>query len=144
MEQALSITDILGGSRVLGRKIDEAEELVEAIRTGVPYKVFDAVREAAELSREEACTIFGIPPRTLARRKKEGRLTVEESDRIYRFAYLIARAQEVFGERQRTVRWLRKPNRALGNEAPISRLDTDLGTRQVEAILGRLEYGVFS
>lgn len=144
MGQALSVAEILGGSRVLGRKVCEAEGLINAIRTGVPYKAFDAAREAAGLSREEACAIFGIPPRTLARRKKEGRLTVEESDRVYRFAFLIAKAQEVLGERQKTIRWLRKPNRALGNAAPISRLDTDLGTRQVEAILGRLEYGVFS
>lgn len=144
MEQALSIAEILGGSRILGRKVGEAEELVKAIRTGVPYKTFDAVREAADLSREEACVIFDIPLRTLARRKKEGRLNREESDRIYRFAHVMARAQEVLGEREKALRWLRKPNRALGHETPLSRLDTELGTRQVEAVLGRLEYGAFS
>lgn len=144
MHQTLSVTELLGGPRVLGRQIVDTTGLVTAIRIGIPYRAFESVREAAELSMEEASALLGIPRRTLARRKKEERLTVEESDRLFRFAHLIAKALKVFGERERMVRWLRKPNRALGGVVPLSLLDTDAGTRQVEAVLGRLEYGVFS
>lgn len=144
MEQVLSVTELLGGPRVLGRQIVDTTGLVKAIRMGVPYEAFDSVREVAELSTEEASALLGIPRRTLARRKKEGRLTVEESDRVFRFAHVMAKALEVFGDREKAVRWLRKPNRAIGDIVPLSRLDTEAGTRQVEAVLGRLEYGVFS
>jgi putative toxin-antitoxin system antitoxin component (TIGR02293 family) len=50
----------------------------------------------------------------------------------------------VFGERAKASRWLHNPNRALGGVSPLSLLDTDLGTREVEQILGRIEYGVYS
>jgi putative toxin-antitoxin system antitoxin component (TIGR02293 family) len=142
--QLSSITELLGGPRVFGRRIAKTSQLVETVRAGVPYKAFDSVRQAAGLSREEAGSLLGIPPRTLARRRKQGRLTVEESDRTYRLAHLMAKALEVFGDRDKVVRWLRKPNRALGGVVPLSRLDTDAGTREIEAILGRLEHGVFS
>jgi putative toxin-antitoxin system antitoxin component (TIGR02293 family) len=55
-----------------------------------------------------------------------------------------AHAEKVFGERAKASRWLHKPNRALGGVSPLSLLDTDLGTREVEQILGRIEYGVYS
>jgi len=34
--------------------------------------------------------------------------------------------------------WLQRPNRELNGELPIRLLDTDVGARQVEDILGRL------
>ena len=40
--------------------------------------------------------------------------------------------------------WLRRPNRALNNERPLRLLDTDVGARQVEDILGRIAHGVVS
>jgi hypothetical protein len=33
-------------------------------------------------------------------------------------------------------------HRALNGEAPLQLLDTDVGARQVEDVLGRLEYGM--
>jgi uncharacterized protein (DUF2384 family) len=40
--------------------------------------------------------------------------------------------------------WLAAPNRALEGTAPLSLLDTDIGTQEVEAVLTRIEQGVFS
>jgi putative toxin-antitoxin system antitoxin component (TIGR02293 family) len=144
MDQILSVAELLGGPKVLGKKAMDAEGMVGAIRAGMPYGAFDALRSAADLSSEEARALLGIPRRTLARRRKEGHLAVEESDRMFRFASVMARALHVFGDREKAVRWLRKPNRALGGVAPLSRLDTEVGAREVESVLGRLEYGVFS
>jgi ribosomal protein S16 len=45
---------------------------------------------------------------------------------------------------ERAVRWLHRPNRALGGPAPLTLLDTDLGAQQVEQLLGRIEHGVYS
>ena len=35
-------------------------------------------------------------------------------------------------------------NRALNGEIPVHLLDTDVGARQVEDLLGRIEHGVVS
>jgi uncharacterized protein (DUF2384 family) len=40
--------------------------------------------------------------------------------------------------------WLFLPNRALAAEVPLQLLDTDIGARQLEEVLRRLSYGVFS
>lgn len=141
MAHVLSITELMAGIKVLGGRIARS---VRGIRIGVPYKALESAREAVGLSREEVCTTLGIPPRTLAWRKRASRLTAQESDRMYRLAHVLAKAVTVLRGSEKAARWLRKPNRALGDASPLSRLDTEVGTRQVEAVLGRLEHGVFS
>jgi putative toxin-antitoxin system antitoxin component (TIGR02293 family) len=46
------------------------------------------------------------------------------------------------GSEEKAARWLRRPNRALGNQAPLDLMDSDIGTRQVEEVLGRIEHGI--
>jgi uncharacterized protein (DUF2384 family) len=36
---------------------------------------------------------------------------------------------------------MRKPNRALGGSAPLKLMDTEVGARAVEGVLGRIAYG---
>jgi putative toxin-antitoxin system antitoxin component (TIGR02293 family) len=67
-----------------------------------------------------------------------------ESDRLYRVACVIARAEEVLGSSQAAERWLKEPLPALGFETPLSILDTDEGAQMVCDLLGRIEHGVFS
>ena len=55
-----------------------------------------------------------------------------------------ALAAEVLGSRTKAKQWLLSPNRALAGEVPLQWLDTDIGARQVEEVLLRLSYGVFS
>jgi len=58
-------------------------------------------------------------------------------------ADVTARAVEVFGTREKALRWLRSPVRALGDQTPISLLNTPEGMAQVEDVLGRIEHGVW-
>ena len=78
------------------------------------------------------------------RLSQHSRLTAAESDRTVRLARVYATAVEMIGNGGKAVEWLRTPNRALGGELPLDRLDTDLGAREVEDILGRIAYGVYS
>ena len=88
--------------------------------------------------------LLGVAPRTLARRKKGQQLWPTESDRLYRVAYITALAVDVLGSMEKAKRWLSAENRALGGSAPIGVLDTEIGERQVEELLQRIHYGVFS
>lgn len=65
----------------------------------------------------------------------------DESDRLLSIA---ARAAEVLGSEEKASRWLHSPNRALDGRRPLDIVDTDLGAREVEAVLGRIEHGVYS
>ncbi len=59
-------------------------------------------------------------------------------------ASTLSQAIEVLGSIDKARLWLKTPNRALGCETPLDLLDTDIGTRQVEEVLLRLNYGIFS
>jgi putative toxin-antitoxin system antitoxin component (TIGR02293 family) len=131
----------LGGPELVHAR--SLEQLRERLRMGLPFASLSAVATGFGLAGEDASTILRIPPRTLARRKRERRLSPEESDRLYRLGRIATLAEEVLGDRRKAADWLRAPNRALGQATPLSRLDTDLGTEEVEGVLLRLAHGVF-
>ncbi len=144
MTSVAAIVDVLGGSA--GLNINEAslEALRERVRSGLPYGAMESLMHQLALGTDELGDVVGIPRRTLARRKRLGSLSPEESDRLLRIGRIAATAVEVLGSRDKAARWLHRSNRALGGDCPLELLDTDLGSRQVEEVLGRIEHGVFS
>lgn len=85
-----------------------------------------------------------IPARTLARRKAKGEpLTIEETERALRFARIAAETNRVFANPTKAARWLRKPNRALNKQTPLSLLETETGARAVEELLGQIDHGIY-
>lgn len=131
----------LGGPALVHAR--SLEELRERLRAGLPFASLAAVTSGFGLAGEVASAVLRIPARTLARRKRERRLSPEESDRLFRLSRIATLAEDVLGNRDKAARWLRTENRSLGNAAPLSRLDTDLGAEEVEAALLRLAHGVF-
>jgi putative toxin-antitoxin system antitoxin component (TIGR02293 family) len=144
MTQTARIVKILGGERTLGRKVASSRDLIIVLRAGLTYRALEAMIAGLNLSRSQVLESLSLPSRTMARRKEERRLSAEESGRVYRLARIAARAEEVLGSLEKARLWLLQPNRALGSTTPLSLLDTDEGARHVEAILGRIEHGVFS
>jgi putative toxin-antitoxin system antitoxin component (TIGR02293 family) len=140
-----AIAEALGGRRVLGRTIKRADDLAQLVRKGLPATSVTALAGKLDLPNTVLSQKLGIPQRTLTRRlSQESRLTAAESDRTVRLARVYAHAVEMIGDEEKAVEWLRTPNRALGGERPLDQLDTDLGSRAVEDILGRIAYGVYS
>jgi putative toxin-antitoxin system antitoxin component (TIGR02293 family) len=129
---------------VLQLRTLSVSELQSAVRKGLPFSAFEAVSKHLEVSPQHMTTVLGIPPRTIARRKAGRHLTPQESDRLYRLARAVAHTVEVLGTIEKARAWLKMPNRALGGEVPLYLLDTDIGSRQVEEVLLRLSYGIFS
>jgi putative toxin-antitoxin system antitoxin component (TIGR02293 family) len=134
----------LGGRRALGTDPPDLEALRRRLRLGLPYEALAALSSAYDLDLRNLAVVLRIPARTLARRRRERRLHPDESDRLFRVARIAALAEETLGARDKAARWLKRPNRALGNAVPLDHLDTDLGVRQVEDVLGRISHGVYS
>ena len=140
-----AIAEILGGKKVLGRSIKNFAELAELIRKGLPSGSLIVLGEKLDLKNATLSEKLGIPQRTFTRRlSRHSRLTAAESDRTVRLARVYATAVEMIGNADKAAQWLRTPNRALAGEVPIDQLDTDLGVKEVENILGRIAYGVYS
>lgn len=77
-----------------------------------------------------------VPLKTLkSRLVTRQRLTVQESDRVFRFAHITAMAMALFGSEEKAKRWLSKPKEHLSGKAPFALLSTYPGTRLVEEML---------
>lgn len=115
------------------------------IEAGFPYSSVARLQHALARSLPEVATLVRIPLRTLARRKRAGRLAPDESERVLRIATVLERAERLFeGDRPAALAWLGAPHRALGGETPLEVARTEVGAREVEELIGRLEHGVFS
>src|SRR5438105_10670083 len=136
-----AVVAALSGEQALGRCLANDDDLRDAIREGFRPAVVEQLMRASGLTLKELATALDLSVRSLQRRRRTGRLAQYESDRLYRLARIVALADEFLGDHERAIRWLKRPNRALGGIAPVAALDTELGARQVENILGRIAYG---
>lgn len=134
----------LGGQQILGKTLSSDRDLREAIREGFPPAVVEELMRASGLSLKELAESLDLSPRSLQRRRRSGRLARFESDRLYRLARIVALARQSLGNQDLAMRWLKRANRALGGLAPIAAIDTELGARQVENVLGRIAFGGIS
>jgi putative toxin-antitoxin system antitoxin component (TIGR02293 family) len=123
---------------------DSPADVVAMVRRGLPMEEFGALAAWLEISEEELAPLVGISRATLHRRKKTGQLEMPESERIVRIGRLMCRATEVLENEKAAREWLRTPAIAFRGESPLSYLDTEIGAREVENLLGRFEHGVFS
>ncbi|MGA2207739.1 MAG: antitoxin Xre/MbcA/ParS toxin-binding domain-containing protein [Terracidiphilus sp.] len=142
---AHSVPEVLGGEHVLGRPVHKGGALAELVREGLPVKALLLLAERLDVRQAEISEKIGIPKRTLTRRlQQHSRLTAAESDRAVRLAQVYSTAVETLGDGQKAASWLKTPNRALRGGRPLDQLDTDPGVREVEDVLGRIAYGVYS
>ncbi|MCW1886741.1 DUF2384 domain-containing protein [Luteolibacter flavescens] len=108
----------------------------------MPRSAFDGLREDLGVSSDELADILGIPPRTLSRRTD--RFKPDESERLLRLGSVLRKAADVLEDPEAVRRWMLQPKRALGGLTPLRCCDTEIGAREVEALLIRIEHGVFS
>jgi putative toxin-antitoxin system antitoxin component (TIGR02293 family) len=140
-----AIAEVLGGRKVLGKAVKKPDDLAEIIRKGLPATSLTLLAGHLEVGNSVLSQKLGIPQRTLTRRlSQRSRLTAAESDRTVRLARVYSNAVEMIGDEEKAVAWLQTPNRALGGQRPLDQLDTDVGAREVEDLLGRIAYGVYS
>lgn len=144
MVKASAVAKVLGGQKTLGVRVSSQQDLITAVRRGLRTTTVDAVIEELDSTPAEVLPTLRIPRRTMERRKVEGRLLPQESERVYRLAKLLALAESVLGSIEKARHWLGAPNRALGNVSPLSLAETEAGADEVMNLLGRIEFGVHS
>jgi putative toxin-antitoxin system antitoxin component (TIGR02293 family) len=129
---------------LLGLAPGAVPDVVDAVKRGLTYRTFERFVENSSLSPAAAAALVNIPVRTLSRRKREGRLQPDESDRLLRASRVVGRAIELFeGDRAEAKQWLARPQRALGGATPFEMARTEVGALAVERLIDQLEQGVF-
>lgn len=130
---------LLGGPAV----VVEAKRSVAGPVRGLllKYRAVERLSAFLQASPPQLMRVIEINERTAQRRKEQGTLTAEESDRLARVARVTQRAVDAFGDEAQAREWLQRPNRALRGELPLELLGTDAGAELVSDELGRIEYG---
>lgn len=118
--------------------------LISSIQAGLKFQELDALRESLGVPMQKLADKLGISKATLQRRKQEGRFHSAESDRLLRFARLMGKAVEVMETEDNARRWVNSPQVGLGGAIPLDFAETEVGAREVEDLLGRIEHGVYS
>ena len=119
------------------------EALYRVVRDGLRYSTFCQIAVLAGTDSKLLAEILDISPTTAHRRAKAGRFSPHESDRIIRFAQVLAAAVKLFeGDRAQARSWMQAPVKGLGNKAPVDMLATSVEAEAVLDLIGRLEHGI--
>ena len=121
-----------------------AVRLIGALKSGLAVEELDDLRRCLDLPMDKLLPPLGLSKATFHRRKASGSLEMAESDRVLRFARLLGLAASALESLENGRRWFTSPQVGLGGATPLEFAETEVGAREVEYLLGRLEYGVYS
>ena len=121
---------------------EEPIVLISRCKSGLETTLFEELAACLDLPDIRLADILHIPKSTLIRRKREGKLSFEESERLYRIVRLYQMASDLLGSPDNAREWLNAPLVAFGGKTPLEFADSDLGVREVEAVLDRIADGV--
>jgi len=127
------------------RGVREPAEWHARILKGLPLKAIENVKSRAGLNDAEMARILGIGEATLRRARAAGApLDSATGDRLYRFSKVLNVAFEVLETEQNAMTWLRRPQRGLGGQIPLDLVITQAGADEVETLLRRIEYSIYT
>lgn len=130
---------------LLGLRSFDTPTLHKKVEQGFAFSALLKILRLMALPMQVLAEVLFIPPRTLQRRKATGRLEPDESDRLLRLSRIYGKAIELFeGDNPAALQWLQSPLKALGGTSPLAMSKTEPGAQEVERLISRLEYGVFS
>jgi putative toxin-antitoxin system antitoxin component (TIGR02293 family) len=128
---------------LLGLRTYELQGLLDRVRKGFAYSAFVRFQRNTNLSVQVLSELTQISSRTLSRRKAAGKLDPVESDRLLRASRVFGRALELFeGDDESARDWLTSEQPALGGLVPLELAESEVGAKEVETLIGRLEYGI--
>jgi putative toxin-antitoxin system antitoxin component (TIGR02293 family) len=126
---------------LFGRQPTELQMAVAA-EQGLPLASIEVLRNEGLTFGEVHGLV--VPARTLKHRKeKKQPLSLEETDRTLRIAKILALADRVFGNHEKSLRWLRRKNQRLEERTPLELLRSEAGGDLVRQMLYQIDEGIY-
>jgi putative toxin-antitoxin system antitoxin component (TIGR02293 family) len=136
--------DIIRG-RSIGVRYRNNLEQVQILDKGLPAAVIETFCQFTGLSVNRINNAAKISTGTYSRRKRQGRFSSEESERLLRISRVFELAVELHhGDRAAAQQWLETPLPVLGDRRPLDLAGTEPGGREVEDLIGRIQHGIVS
>ena len=119
--------------------------IVHAIREGIPYKLFDLIKEITPFNEEDWASFLGISTKSLQRNKMKEDFVFKplQSEKILELAEVTSLGNSVFDTETQFYLWLKTPSFALGNLQPIELLKDSYGKEMVVNELNKIDQGIF-
>jgi putative toxin-antitoxin system antitoxin component (TIGR02293 family) len=139
------------GCKLLNKKITYDEFLknrmliVHAIREGIPYELFNLIKEITPFNEEDWASFLGISTKSLQRNKIKEDFIFKplQSEKILELAEVTSLGNTVFDTETQFYMWLKTPSFALGNLEPIELLRDSYGKEMVVNELNKIDQGIF-
>jgi len=117
--------------------------LVEITKQGIGPDVVVHLAEKLRVSPVHFVDYIGLSRATLDRkRRNHGVLGLVESDRVVRYTQLWRQAVHLWGSEAAARQWLTAPEASLGGVSPVEHAATEIGSRQVEDLMGQIANGI--
>jgi len=132
-------------SRIIGLEPPTSSPYVVAdeIKAGLPVR---SVERLARLiaPHDPSFKYRLVPKATYARRLRapNGRLSLDESERVNRYASLWAMCMDIWKNEEDARRFLWNPHMLMKGKRPVDLAETSVGAGLVEGMLGRLVHGI--
>jgi len=138
------VAEVLGGEKILRKKIQSRMDLVELSNKGVTKNALRHLAKFLSFTMGQMAALLPVTERTIQRYAPRKHFNRVVSEQILQIAEVAAKGAEVFEDRDKFLAWMDHPNRALADKTPLSLLNSRFGAEMVLDELGRIEHGVFS
>ena len=138
------VADVLGGEKVLRKKIQSRMDLIELSNKGLTKNALRHLAKFLSFTMSQMAALLPVTERTIQRYAPKKHFNRVVSEQILQIAEVAARGAEVFEDRNKFLAWMDHPNRALADKTPLSLLNSRFGAEMVLDELGRIEHGVFA
>jgi len=119
--------------------------IVHAIREGIPYELFNLIKEITPFNEEDWASFLGISTKSLQRNKIKEDFIFKplQSEKILELAEVTSLGNTVFDSVEQFYLWLNTPSFAVGNLLPKELLKDSYGKEMVVNELNKIDQGIF-
>jgi putative toxin-antitoxin system antitoxin component (TIGR02293 family) len=139
-----AMIDVLGGNRAIHRRLRSRSDLIKLGKIGLTKASLLHLADYLGLTLSKMADLLPITERTIQRYSDDQHFSPSVSEHILQIAECAANGTRVFEDKGNFLAWLHHPNKALGQQTPMSLMSSRFGSEMVLDVLGRIEHGVFS
>jgi putative toxin-antitoxin system antitoxin component (TIGR02293 family) len=142
--QLAQVGKILGGEKILGKKLESKMDLIELGNVGVTKNAVSHLANYLSFSWKQVAELLPVTERTLQRYSLNQHFNPVVSEQVLHIAEVLAKGTDVFQEKKKLLLWLNTPHKVFSGKTPFIMLGSRFGTELVLEELGRIEFGVYS
>ncbi len=120
--------------------------VINAIRKGLPYKIFNQIKNFVPFSDNDWASYLDISLKSLQRYRDDVGFYFKpiHTEKILELAEVTTFGVSVFGNSEQFYSWLKTPSYAFNNLKPAELIRDSYGKEMVMAELNCIEYGIFA